>query len=60
MYFFGSEKSARIFFSLNFRQANSCYAIQGKVPARLHFSGIKVMYFFGSKKSSLVFFGCTI
>ena len=28
VYFFGSEKSARIFLGLNFRQANSSYAIQ--------------------------------
>ena len=34
MYFFGSEKSARIFLGSNFRQANSSYAIQVKVPAR--------------------------
>ena len=34
MYFFGSEKSARIFLGLNFRQANSSYTIQAKVPAR--------------------------
>ena len=27
VYFFGSEKSARIFLSLHFRQANSSYAI---------------------------------
>ena len=35
VYFFGSEKSERIFLGLNFRQANSSYAIQAKVPARL-------------------------
>ena len=34
MYFFGSEKSAHIFLGSNFRQANSSYAIQAKVPAR--------------------------
>ena len=34
MYFFGSEKSARIYLGLNFHQANSSYAIQAKVPAR--------------------------
>ena len=34
VYFFGSEKSARIFLGLNFCQANSSYAIQAKVPAR--------------------------
>ena len=34
MYFFGSEKSARIFLGSNFCQANSSYAIQAKVPAR--------------------------
>ena len=34
VYFFGSEKSARIFLGSNFRQANSSYAIQAKVPAR--------------------------
>ena len=34
VYFFGSEKSARIFLDSNFRQANSSYAIQVKVPAR--------------------------
>ena len=34
VYFFGSEKSARILLGLNFRQANSSYAVQPKVPAR--------------------------
>ena len=34
VYFFGSEKSACIFMGSNFRQANSSYAIQAKVPAR--------------------------
>ena len=34
VYFFGSEKSARSFLGSNFRQANSSYAIQAKVPAR--------------------------
>ena len=34
VYFFASEKSARIFLGSNFRQANSSYAIQAKVPAR--------------------------
>ena len=34
LYFFGSEKSARIFLGSNFFQANSSYAIQAKVPAR--------------------------
>ena len=34
VYFGGSEKSARIFLGSNFRQANSSYAIQAKVPAR--------------------------
>ena len=34
VYFFGSEKSARIFLGSNFCQANSSYAIQAKVPAR--------------------------
>ena len=34
IYFFGSEKSARIILGSNFRQANSSYAIQAKVPAR--------------------------
>ena len=38
MYFFGSEKSARIFLGSNFRQANSpansSYSIQAKVRAR--------------------------
>ena len=34
VYFFGSEKSVRIFLGSNFRQANSSYAIQAKVPAR--------------------------
>ena len=34
VYFFGSEKSARIFLGSNFRQANGSYAIQAKVPAR--------------------------
>ena len=34
VYFFGSEKSARIFLGSNLRQANSSYAIQAKVPAR--------------------------
>ena len=59
VYFFGSEKPARIFLGSNFRQANSSYAIK------------KVIYFFGSKISSLVFlwvhnirsmyfFGCKI
>ena len=59
VYFFGSEKSVRIFWGSNLRQANSSYTIK------------KVMYFFGSKISSLVFlwvhnirsmyfFGCKI
>ena len=34
MYFFGSEKSARIFLGSNYCQGNSSYAIQAKVPAR--------------------------
>ena len=34
VYFFRSEKSARLFLGSNFRQANSSYAIQAKVPAR--------------------------
>ena len=34
VYFFGSEKSARILLGSNFHQANSSYAIQAKVPAR--------------------------
>ena len=34
VYFFGSEKSVRIFLGSNFRQANSSNAIQAKVPAR--------------------------
>ena len=48
MYFFGSEKSAHIFLGSNFRQANSSYAIQAKVPARSE-SMIQII-------SSLVFF----
>ena len=34
MYFFGSEKSARIFLGSNLCKANSSYAIQSKVPTR--------------------------
>ena len=34
MYSFGSEKSARIILGLNFRQVNSSYEIQAKVPSR--------------------------
>ena len=43
-FFFGSEKSARIFLGSNFRQANSSYAIQAN------------RVILGSKMSSLVFF----
>ena len=70
VYFFGSEKSVRIFLGSNFRQANSAYAIQAKAPARSKSMiriicmyldcrisrRIKVMFFSGSKMSSLVFF----
>ena len=62
VYFFGCEKSARIFLGSNFRQANSSYAFQTEVPARsesmnriissLVFSwvhNIRSMYFFGCK-----------
>ena len=48
VYFFGSEKSARIFLGWNFRQANGSYAIQAKVPA-ISESMIRII-------SSLVFF----
>ena len=48
VYFFESKKSARIFLGSNFRQANSSYAIQAKVPARSK-SMIRII-------SSLVFF----
>ena len=49
VYFFGSKTSARIFLGSNFRQANSSYAIEAKVPARSK-SVIRII-------SSLVFFG---
>ena len=48
MYFFGSKKSAHFFLGSNFRQANSSYAIEAKVPARSK-SMIRII-------SSLVFF----
>ena len=46
--FGGSEKSVHIFLGLNFRQANSSYAIQAN---RVFFLGLKcpVVYFFGCK-----------
>ena len=69
VYFFGSEKSARIFLGSNFCHANSSYVIQAKVPTRserqkgsmytvlkIALLGYKSHVFFGSKISSLVFF----
>ena len=71
MYFFGSEKSARIFLGSNFCQANSSYAIQAKVPTRskrqkgsmytvlkIAFLGYKSHVYFGSKIcQSCIFLG---
>ena len=59
VYFFGSEKSARIFV----RQANSSYAIQAKVPARSE-GMIRIIsslvFFWVHNIRSMYFFGCKI
>ena len=61
--FFGSEKSARIFLCSNFRQANSSYAIQAKVPARYE-SMIRIIsslaFFWVHNIRSMYFFECKI
>ena len=63
VYFFGSEKSARIFLGSNFRQANSSYAIQAKVPARSE-TMIRIIsslvLFWVHNIRSMYFFGCKI
>ena len=48
VYFFGPEKSARIFLGLNFCQANSSYAIQAKVPARSESMISSLVFFWGA------------
>ena len=68
VYFFGSEKSARIFLGSNFCQANSCYAIQAyKIRKHdsnnLHVAGSKIsslVFFWVHNVSSMYFFGCKI
>ena len=63
MYFFGSEKSARIFLGSNFRQANSSYAIQAKVPARSESMNriiSSLVFFWVHNIRSMYFFGCKI
>ena len=63
VYFFGSEKSARIFLGSNFRQANSSYAIQAKVPARSESMNriiSSLVFFWVHNIRSMYFFGCKI
>ena len=63
VYFFGSEKSARIFWGSNFRQANSSYAIQAKVPARSESMNriiSSLVFFWVHNIRSMYFFGCKI
>ena len=59
VYFFGSEKSARIFLGSNFRQANSSYAIQAKVLARSESMNriiSSLVFFLGAQYKVHVFF----
>ena len=63
VYFFGSEKSARIFLGSNFRQANSSYAIQAKVPAiseSMNRIISSLVFFWVHNIRSMYFFGCKI
>ena len=63
VYIFGSEKSARIFLGSNFRQANSSYAIQAKVPARSESMNriiASLVFFWVHNIRSMCFFGCKI
>ena len=60
VYFFGSEKSARIFLVSNFRQANSFYAIQAKAPARSESMISSLVFFWVHNIRSMYFFGCKI
>ena len=63
VYFLGSEKSARIFLGSNFRQADSSYAIQAKVPARSESMNriiSSLVFFWVHNIRSMYFFGCKI
>ena len=60
VYFFGSEKSARIFWGSNFRQANSSYAVQAKVPPRSESMISSLVFFWVHNIKSMYFFGCKI
>ena len=60
VYFFGSEKSVRVLFGSNFRQANSSYSIQAKVPARSKSIISSLVFFWVHNIRSMYFFGCNI
>ena len=60
VYFFGSEKSARIFLGSNFRQANSSYAVQAKVSPRSESMISSLVFFWVHNIRSMYFFGCKI